>query len=179
MVQSKKHDRNALFLEYLTSDEESVYGFCKKRGIISGAKKAVDWANARATAGRSKKKEEFKKRAMDMAIAKLEKETAEKVYAPSIKELSNMHQKIMQVAALALNDMAIIDPSTNKPKLNPKQNKLISLKEVREITKVEKKEPTKYIEDLSEPKEVLLSPEQIALANAFKSVLKAKFKPKK
>ena len=114
-----------------------------------------------------------------MAVEKLQKETAEKLYKPSLQELSAMHQKIMQVAALALNDMTTVDKGSGKPKLNPDHNKVISLKEVREITKVEKKEPTKYIEDLSEPKEVPLSPEQIALANAFKSVLKAKIKPKK
>lgn len=131
------------------------------------------------TSRRLEKKNKFREQAMDMAIAKLQKEAADKIYTPSLEELSQMHRKILQVAALALNDMTVVDKESGKPKLNPNHNKVISLKEVREITKVEKKEPTKYIEDLSEPKPVELTPEQKALADAFKSVLKSKIKPKK
>ena len=47
MPQKTKYDRNALYFEYLTAEEESVYEFFKRKGVISKSARGVTGASAK------------------------------------------------------------------------------------------------------------------------------------
>lgn len=178
MPQKRKYDRNAIYLEYLTSDEDSIDWFLKASGVVKpnwkGGFIINGWHRA-ATAWRQQKKYEFKERAMQKAVKQLEKEMGEKVYKPTIKELSDMHKKLLMTTKVALNQMTVVDKNTKEIKINPLYSKISKeIKDLREIVKVEKKEPTKYVEDLTPPAETELSERQMELLKQWNERKKKK-----
>jgi len=110
---------------------------------------------------------------MNKAVKKIENDIAEKIYKPNIKDLNEMHKKSMEVADIALEWMVVIKDW--KKVINRGMVKVSKeLKYIREMVKVEKKEPTKYIEDLTPMIHVELNDKQKEVLDKFKK-LKSKW----
>ena len=171
MSQRTKFDRNSLFLEYIASGEDVVDTFLKEKGVLFEWNKRPSWAMKLKTKGRYDQKTEIKRKAMERAVESYEKELANKVYKPSIKDLSALHERVISVCKVALNDMTEKDPKTWQIRINPAFTKVISLRDIWEITKIEKKEPTKYVEDFSPPIQVELTDRQKEILASFKPKL--------
>lgn len=142
MPQKTKYDRNALYFEFLTAEEESIPLFLVNKWVLGKEKKGMSWQMKKKISGRLKKKEAFKKKIMDKAIEKMATESAKKLYTPDLENLSNMHKKSMQIMTVALNEMATVEKGTNKVIINPNYTKVMKeLEKVWKIIKVEKWEP--------------------------------------
>ena len=177
MPQKWKYDRETLFLEYLTDDEIYAESFLRKKWVVKPWKKGqLGYSGAMKvqTRGRAEKKKKFQEKAMQRAVLKLEKEVAEKIYKPSIKELNEMHRRTMDIWKIVLNDMTIIskDKDGNTTyKVNKNATRISKeLRNIREIVKTEKWEPTRTILDLTPvPEEKKLDEKQQAILEKYKS----------
>jgi len=171
MPQVKKYPREKLFLEYLTDEEESVFKFLKKKGIVKPDAKGQTGSRAESTKWRCNKKQEFKKKAMEKALKSLESKVADKIYKPSIELLSEMHEKIMKATSIAVEELTVKTDEWKEVTWFFFDKRI---KDLWEIVKVEKKEPTRYIEDLTPNIHVELNDKQKEVLDKFKK-LKSKW----
>lgn len=183
-----KYDRESLRLKFLTSSSKGVLSFLIEEGIVkqhkdSKKKIQLNGAMTAATTWRSDERKEFRQRVYEEAKKEAEKKMADEMYKVDLKEMWDIKKRSINIVKLALNEMTVLkkDKDWNtRPVLN--RDAIRISKEVRnfwEMAKIELKEPTKYIEDLSEPKPVELTQEQKDIANDFKKILLWKIKPKK
>lgn len=140
----KKYDWEALRLEFLVSPIADISEWWRhKRGTTEAPqngnfKKQTKWW----LEDKKKLREEISKEALEQ----IKKEWVE-VYKPDIKELSEAHQKIFSLIQATINGMMSELGSDKGFFVDMK-----TLKALREMIKIEKWEPTKYVKQDGETK---------------------------
>lgn len=126
---SKRYDWNKLKKEFLSSKFQTVQEWRKAR---KGQEKGkLDWNFNKQTKGRAEEKAKLKAKALNEAKEEIKKEMKE-LYKPSLEELAEMHQIVMQLIYAKLEKML------------EEWGSMQDLAKIWEILKIEKGEPTKY-----------------------------------
>lgn len=128
---NKRYDWNKLKQEFLSSKFQSVQEWRKARNKQWKGK--LDWNFNKQTKGRAEEKAKLKSKALNEAKEEIEKEMKE-LYKPSLEELAGMHKTVIQLIYAKLEKML------------EEGGSMQDLAKIWEILKVEKWEPTKYVQ---------------------------------
>lgn len=138
-VWPKKYDWNTLKLEYLTSPIINLSERWRhQRGTTEAPK---NWNFKKQTKGREEEKKRFREQIAMEAIEELKKEMVA-IYKPDAKELSEAHQALFTLIRAKIRFMQWGDiPWAKITNVDVRD-----LKALWEMVKIEKWEPTKYVQ---------------------------------
>lgn len=143
-VWPKKYDWNALKLEYLTSP---IINLSERWRHQRGTTEAPQNGNfKKQTKWWLEEKKKLREEISKEALEQIKKEWVE-VYKPDMSELSEAHKKIFTLIQATINGMMGELDSEEGFFVNIK-----TLKALREMIKIEKWEPTKYVKQDGETK---------------------------
>ena len=134
----KKYDWEALRLEFLVSPIAEVAERWRQKWGDSEVPK--NWNFQKQTKGRAEEKKQLREEVTKQAMEELKKEMVE-AYKPSSEELSEAHKKIFTLIQATINSM--MERLENG---EVSLDNIKTIKSLREIIKIEKWEPTKYVQ---------------------------------
>ena len=127
----QRYDWNKLKKDFLSSKFQSVQEWRKAKDKQWKGK--IDWNFNKQTKGWAEEKAKLKANALEEAKQEIKEEMKE-FYKPSTQELAEMHKRVIQLI------------SDKIEKMLEEWGSMLDLAKIREILKVEKWEPTKYIQ---------------------------------